>query len=171
VQSTHVNKDRRSFLKDLRLAARSRWPALSAGSRAHRAIRLHARSEPVIRGTVCSNASTYGSVGALGRQRPGATRSDARTSAKLSTPAHFLKTVGFGVLQKTDELLTYAVLGGHSASHLSWQSALSWATIQTDVRNRHFVNSAAVEIPSLAPRATIAMPIPILKLRENLPGK
>ena len=50
-------------------------PAFSAGSRAHRAFGLQARSEPMIRGAVCPNAGTYGSVGALGRQRPGATRS------------------------------------------------------------------------------------------------
>ena len=31
----------------------------------------------MIRGTVCSNAGTYGSVGALGEQSPRATRSDA----------------------------------------------------------------------------------------------
>jgi len=46
--------------------------ALPAGPRMHRS----ARSEPVIRGTVCANARTYGSVGALGRQRPRATRSE-----------------------------------------------------------------------------------------------
>jgi hypothetical protein len=49
--------------------------ALPAGPRAHRAFRLQTCSEPVIRGTVCSNASTYGSVGGLGWQRPKATRS------------------------------------------------------------------------------------------------
>ena len=41
-------------------------PAIPAGSRAHRAFGLQARSEPMIRRTVCSNASTYGSVGAPG---------------------------------------------------------------------------------------------------------
>jgi hypothetical protein len=41
------------------------WPACTRSSRA---------CECVIRGTVCSNASTYGSVGAPGGQPPGATR-------------------------------------------------------------------------------------------------
>lgn len=45
----------------------TRAPAISAGSRTHRAFDLPARSKAVIRGTVCSNASTYGSVGAPGR--------------------------------------------------------------------------------------------------------
>src|SRR5262249_25486662 len=61
-------------------------PALPAGRRAHRAFGLPARSEPVICRTVCSNASTYGSVGASGRQRPEATRSDPSKTATQTQP-------------------------------------------------------------------------------------
>jgi hypothetical protein len=52
------------------------WPVageLSAGPGQDRSLGVSSRSEPMIRGTVCSNVSTYGSVGALGGEPPRAT--------------------------------------------------------------------------------------------------
>ena len=46
-------------------------PAFPAGSRAHCPFSLQTRSEPMIRGAVCPNAGTYGSVGARGGNDPG----------------------------------------------------------------------------------------------------
>ena len=53
-------------------------------ARPGRRVRAHRACECVIRGTLCSNASTYGSVGASGGQPPEATRPVVASSRSAS---------------------------------------------------------------------------------------
>lgn len=65
-------------------------PAFSAGPGAPGPFSLQKRGEPMIRGAVCPSAGTYGSVGALGRQCPGATRPDAGLILPVTDSGRFV---------------------------------------------------------------------------------